>query len=78
MMKRTRRNRDQHDGTGPCDKYDAACAERTSRVLQWCEEELKEELDEEKQSCSEHPEPEKCKAEAEKQHRQAVLDCVGE
>lgn len=77
-MKRHRRNRAVSDGTGPCETYDAACGERASSVLKWCEEKYKGEYLGERSRCADNPGREDCEAKAYQNYRDKVLACVGD
>jgi len=77
-MKRHRRNRAVSDGTGPCETYDAACGERVSSVLKWCEEQHEGEYLEDLKRCVGNPRRPECEDEAYKTYREKVLACVGD
>jgi hypothetical protein len=66
-----------HYGNGPCEKYDASCAEHTSTMLQWCEDQLRAEYLEEKARCPEDGSHKACEEAAHRAYRDRVLACIG-
>ena len=77
-MRAHQRQKVERYGTGPCDKYDASCAERTSTMLQWCEEQFEGQYAEERARCVDAVNHEECEAAALRAFREQVLTCVGD
>jgi len=75
---RTHHRKDEHWGNGPCEKYDASCAERTSGMLLWCEEQLEHEYVEDLAECQEHGNRKGCEEEARRAYRDQVLTCLSD
>jgi hypothetical protein len=77
-MKRHRRNRAFSGTTGPCETFDAACGERATNALKWCEEKYEGEYLEDLRKCIGKHRRQACEDEAYKSYREKVLACVEE
>jgi hypothetical protein len=67
----------EHYGNEPCAKYDASCAERTSSLLGWCEDQFRADYLADRARCAEAGDREACEEEARKAFRDQVLACIG-
>lgn len=67
----------EHYGTGPCAKYDASCAERTSSLLLWCEDQFAQEHMDDLARCPGDGDRQACEEAARRAYRDQVLTCVG-
>lgn len=67
----------EHYGNGPCAKYDASCAERTSSMLLWCEDQFMEDYVSDVAQCPEDGNRKACQEAAYRTYRDQVLTCVG-
>ena len=77
-MREHQRQKVERYGNGPCDKYDASCAERTSTMLEWCEEQFADEYAEERARCRGAANEEECEDAARRTFRDQVLTCLGD